>query len=280
MRVRFVEVLLACAATALFAAAPATARGLPTPLFGLEPVGIQAFEPDPVATPDLAAPETDPGPAELAAAAPARIPDVNAAVLAEINFARANPQAYARALLDQPVSDWERGLAQPTDRAAYVEAVDFPCCARAPLPPLHADDQLAADALELVGAQGAAGKVGHAGPGGETFDARLRRHGVAARMWGENIAYGPARASDVVRELIIDSGVPDRGHRRNIFYADFAAAGVSCGPHRDYAAMCVMDFRRPPAREARPEAIAWRQADLTAPARPASGFLGGLLSGR
>jgi uncharacterized protein YkwD len=264
MRVRFVEVLLACAAAALFAASPAAARGLPAPLFGLEPVGIQAFELDPAA-PDPAVPEADAWPDLAAAPQPAAAPDVNAEVLAEINFARANPQAYARALLDQPVSDWERNLAQKTDRAAYAEAVDF-LLRQAPLPPLRADDQLAAAALEHVAAQGAAGKVGHAGPGGETFDARLRRHGVEARMWGENIAYGPARASDVVRELIIDSGVPDRGHRRNIFYADFAAAGVSCGPHRDYAAMCVMDFAAP-TREAPREPAPWRQAELAPPRR-------------
>ena len=280
MRVRFIEVLLASMAATLFAAAPATAGGLHATVFSLEPVGIQAFELDPVATPDLPAADPD-APLDLAVAAAPPAPataDVNADVLAEINFARANPQAYARALLDKPVSDWERGLAQKTDRAAYAEAVDF-LLRQAPLPPLRADDQLAAAALEHVAAQGAAGKVGHDSAGGETFDARLRRHGVNARMWGENIAYGPARAGDVVRELIIDSGVPDRGHRRNIFYADFAAAGVSCGPHHDYAAMCVMDFAAP-ARPARPEAAAWRQAELSTPASPASSFLGRLLSGR
>jgi len=276
MRVRFAKVLLACVAAALFAATPASARGLRGPLFGLEPVGIQAFEVDAVATPDLAAPDPDAA-TQLALAPPPPAPDVNAAVLAEINFARANPQAYARALMSQPVSAWERGLAQPTDRVAYAEAVAF-LLRQAPLPPLRADDQLAAAALEHVADQGAAGKVGHESPGGETFDARLRRHGVEARMWGENIAYGPARASDVVRELIIDSGVPDRGHRRNIFYADFAAAGVSCGPHRVYAAMCVMDFAAP--APVRPEAAPWRQADLAPAARPAIGFLSRLLGGR
>jgi uncharacterized protein YkwD len=272
MRVPFVKVLLACAAAALFAAGPAAARGLRGPLFGLEPVGIQAFEVDPVAIADLPTPDTDPAASPVAAAAP----DVDAAVLAEVNFARANPQAYARALLAQPVSDWERGLAERPDPAAYAEAVAF-LLRQAPLPPLHADDRLAAAALEHVAAQGAAGQVGHAGPRGEAFDARLRRHGVEARMWGENIAYGPARPSDVVRELIIDSGVPDRGHRRNIFYADFAAAGVSCGPHRDYAAMCVMDFAAP-APTARPQPAPWRQAELVTTARPTPGFLSRLLS--
>jgi uncharacterized protein YkwD len=280
MRVPFVKALLACAAAALFVATPAAAGGLPGALFGLEPVGIQAFEVDPVPAPDVPALDLAAQTGPSAAAAPpiaVAALDVNDAVLAEINFARANPQAYARALLDQPVSDWERGLAEHTDRAAYAEAVAF-LLRQAPLRPLRADDRLAAAALEHVAAQGAAGQVGHAGPGGEAFDARLRRHGVEARMWGENIAYGPARPSDVVRELIIDSGVPDRGHRRNIFYADFAAAGVSCGPHRDYAAMCVMDFAALPP-PARPQSAPWRQAELAPAARPA-GFLSRLLSFR
>jgi uncharacterized protein YkwD len=173
--------------------------------------------------------------------------------------------------MSEPVSDWERGLAERPDPADVAEAVAF-LQRQAPLSPLRADDQLAAAALEHVAAQGVAGQVGHEGPDGEAFDARLRRHGVDGRLWGENIAYGPRRPGDVIRELIIDSGVPDRGHRRNIFYADFAAAGVSCGPHRDYGAMCVMDFASPapPARPLPPSvaAPAWRQADLAPADRP------------
>ena len=167
--------------------------------------------------------------------------DRNAALLSEINFARTQPQAYARRLLLQPVSDWEQGLAEPTEPGALAEAIDF-LERQAPLPPLQADDELAAAALEHVAAQGPLGGIGHDGPGGERFDARLARHGVAGRIEGENIAYGPARPADVVRELIIDSGVPDRGHRRNFFHPAFAVAGVTCGLHRDYGAMCVIDF--------------------------------------
>lgn len=193
----------------------------------------------------------------LAAAAPAASlevsagPTVDEAILAEMNFARAHPQDYARRLRLQPVSDWERGLAEPTDPAAYAEAIEF-LRRQAPLPPLRADDRLAAAAFEHVAAQGLAGGIGHDGPGGEPFDARQRRHGVQAETSGENIAYGPARPGDVVRELIIDSGVPGRGHRRNIFYQAFAVAGVSCGPHRDFGAMCVMDFASPTLQEQAP----------------------------
>lgn len=183
--------------------------------------------------------------AVLALTAPAAVAGtVEDAILAEINFARAHPQEYARRLMLQPVTDWGRALqagGRPDDPAALAEAVAF-LQSQPPLPPLQPDDSLAAAALEHVETQGPAGHVGHDGPDGERFHERLRRHGAGLAISAENIAYGPPTAADTVRELIIDSGVPSRGHRRNIFHAAFAVVGVSCGPHRDYGAMCVMDF--------------------------------------
>jgi len=166
------------------------------------------------------------------------------AVLAEVNFARAYPQEYARRLLMEPITPWERALeagGQPYDREAFIEAVEM-LQRQEPLPPLKADEVLAGAALEHVSLQGPAGLIGHSSPNGERFYDRLRRHGAADAIAAENIAYGPRIASDVVRELIIDSGVPSRGHRRNIFHASFEVVGISCGAHRDYSTMCVMDF--------------------------------------
>ncbi len=172
-------------------------------------------------------------------AARAATPDSE--LLAEINFARTHPQEYAVRLEREPVTAWERSLAEPADAAARAEAIAF-LRRQAPLAPLDADQDLAAAAREHVTAQGPAGRTGHDDPDGAPFDARLRRHGVDAAAEGENIAYGPERPADVVRELIIDSGVASRGHRHNIFAAGFEAAGVTCGPHRDYGTMCVIDF--------------------------------------
>lgn len=171
------------------------------------------------------------------------------AVLAEVNFARAYPQQYALRLLSEPITPWERSLeagGQPYDREAFLEAVEV-LQRQEPLAPLKADDVLATAALEHVAMQGPSGLIGHSSPNGERFFDRLRRHGAAEAIAAENIAYGPATAADVVRELIIDSGVPSRGHRRNIFHASFEVVGVSCGGHRDYSTMCVMDFSGAPS---------------------------------
>ncbi|WP_372784526.1 CAP domain-containing protein [Phenylobacterium sp.] len=181
--------------------------------------------------------------ASLAGAGAARAQTLDEGVLQELNFARLHPQEYARLLQNQPASSWDRARSAhgDSDPEATAQAIAF-LMRQPPLPALRADGQLAAAAQEHVRAQGPTGAIGHEGQAGERFDDRLRRHGVQAGTLAENIAYGPATPSDVIRELIIDSGVPDRGHRRNIFYQSFDAAGVSCGPHRGYAVMCVIDF--------------------------------------
>jgi uncharacterized protein YkwD len=167
-------------------------------------------------------------PAAEAASLTARLDD---AVLDELNFARARPVEYADEL--------RRELNRSDDPAAVEEAIDF-LERQTSLPPLAPDRRIAAAARQHAQAQGPRGDVGH-GPAG-SLGLRLRGQGVWAGLSAENISYGSEDPRDVVRQLIIDSGVPSRGHRRNIFAASYQLAGVACGPHRAYGYMCVIDF--------------------------------------
>ena len=51
-----------------------------------------------------------------------------------------------------------------------------------------------------------------------------------------------APLAPVVRQLVVDSCVPNRAHRKDLFGGAYQAGGVACGPHADYGAMCVIDF--------------------------------------
>jgi uncharacterized protein YkwD len=164
----------------------------------------------------------------------AQAADLDADVLAELNYVRAHPTEYARELRGAP--DWVLAQEEP---GAVEEAINF-LERQQPLTALKGDRRLGAAALEHVPVQGPRGDVGHGAVG--SLGLRLRAAGVYAGLAAENISYGYDDARAVVRQLVIDSRVAGRGHRRNIFTASYTTAGVACGGHRQWGSMCVIDF--------------------------------------
>ena len=161
-----------------------------------------------------------------------RASDLPQRVLAEVNLARTAPHEYAQ-LLTARMGSASRDVA---------EAVRFLEKAR-PMPPLAFSPGLSGGAYLHVADQGPRGTCGHNGSGwGNSPWSRMSRYGQFVGYAGENIFYGSRDARGIVCSLIIDSGVSGRGHRKNIFNANFGVAGVACGPHANYGAMCVMDF--------------------------------------
>jgi len=189
----------------------------------------------------------------LAALAPAAAaqPAVEAGIVAEINRARADPPAYARELRryrtyyrngivwmpGKPI-----GLRTREGTAAVDEAIRF-LVRQSPLPPLAQATHLRRAAADHVADQGASGRRGHRGRDGSSPAERIRRRGGGPYgASGEVIAYGPEDAISFVRELIIDDGVPDRGHRTLLFSPRFRFAGAACGRHPGWRFMCVVDL--------------------------------------
>lgn len=176
----------------------------------------------------------------------ARAQSAQGDVVDEMNFARQQPGAYAQSLIGDAKA-LRIAAAQDDDAGAFDEAVVF-LKRQPPLPPLRSDEALARAALAHAEFQGPEGSIGHGGPNDESFDERLHRYGVWAGAMAENISYGFRDPREVVRQLIVDSGVPDRGHRENIFNPEFRVAGAACAPHKVYGSMCVIDFIDAPLR--------------------------------
>jgi uncharacterized protein YkwD len=100
--------------------------------------------------------------------------------------------------------------------------------------------RIAAAARQHAARQGPRGDVGHGAPG--SLGQRLRSAGLYAGLEAESISYGQESPRDVIRQLVVDSGVPDRGHRHDLFGRAYQAAGVACGPHAEWGSMCVIDL--------------------------------------
>ena len=85
--------------------------------------------------------------------------------------------------------------------------------------------------------QGPKGAEGHKGSDGSSPFARINRYTTNFGS-GENLAYLDFDdAEDAVLDLLIDDGVPDRGHRKNILDSHFTHGGVSCGCHKGFTEM-------------------------------------------
>lgn len=171
-------------------------------------------------------------------------------VIAEINMARTDPPAYARAFLE-PLRRYYSGkmLQYPGEIAIVTEegvsALDE--CIRVmestkPLPPLFPKEGLSHAARDHAADQAKTGAVGHSGSDGSTPASRVSRYGHWDIAFGENIDYGNAEPRRIVTSLLIDDGVPSRDHRANLLDPEFRFIGAAVGPHPRYGHMCVMDF--------------------------------------
>jgi uncharacterized protein YkwD len=172
-------------------------------------------------------------------------------VIAELNYARQHPQAYAN--LIQQWAGYFRGRLMilpgmtPIMTTEGVSAVLETMRALRATQPMGALTEIPAldrSADDLVRDEGPRGGRGHIGSDGSQPWARMQRYAQGFRAYGEANAYGPTNARWIIIGLLVDDGVPDRGHRQVLLNPVFAYAGVSYGRHATYNAMCVIDMAR------------------------------------
>ena len=84
--------------------------------------------------------------------------------------------------------------------------------------------------------------MSHTGSDGSSITERIERYCKILSSWGENIAYGFDNALNVLIFLIIDDGIPCRGHRENIFNRTFRFHGCFTASHNFFRISTVLDF--------------------------------------
>ncbi len=171
-------------------------------------------------------------------------------IMYEINKARSNPTRYAEEYMVnlRPFYNGNKYIrsGQPTiitseGRKALDECIRFMINARS-ADPLNPEKGLYLAAFDHVKDQRESGGIGHFGSNGSKPIDRIERHGTWDISAAENISYGIEDARQIVISLLIDDGVPERGHRANILNPAFTVAGVSYDSHPSYGVTCVMDF--------------------------------------
>ena len=166
-------------------------------------------------------------------------------ILAALAAARADPQAtaarirtrlahydgttYAAPGRDAPLSTKE-GKAAVDDALAFLaQQPALPGFGAAQVAGL----QLAAE--DHVADVGAVGTASHEGSDGTHVSARQERYGGWSGNCGECLWYGRVGSwvtgESLIDDLIVDDGVPTRGHRLCIYEGRYGVAGVAVGLH-------------------------------------------------
>lgn len=175
-------------------------------------------------------------------------------IIFHLNMARTDPARYASEFIAPRQAYFEgkrylepggpetfSGITTQEGVTAVKECVEA-LLGEEPLSILVPSAGLSQAALDHAKDQSESGLLGHDGADQSNPQSRVERYGQWLNTMGENIAYGQLTGREVVVGLLVDDGVPGRGHRKNIFNPGFTTIGVGCESHPRFDVVCVMDM--------------------------------------
>lgn len=153
-----------------------------------------------------------------------------------MNLCRLNPKLFSSTFLsdylkdndikkDKEVKELIKYLEETPDMQLLYPKEDLTSAARK-----HAKDM------------GTTGRTGHSSSDGTSFSDRLSYFKETYGGINENANYGFDDGLDIVIDLLIDRGVSNAGHRKNILDRDMSFVGVAIEPHKRYRFNCVQIF--------------------------------------
>lgn len=189
-------------------------------------------------------------------AAPGEVPTPDPALLQleadlviEINRLRQQPAGYIASLEDLQHMYNERVLTIPGQLGLLTSegrsAVDEAMAAirdASPQSPVTLSEALT-QAARVHAADLARGTtLTSVGSDGSLPHERMKRYGLIAGMYAENIAAAYTRADLLVMQLIVDDGMATRANRDHLLAPMFRSVGVGCADHPGYRVVCVIDL--------------------------------------
>jgi uncharacterized protein YkwD len=172
-------------------------------------------------------------------------------VILEMNKVRSDPKKYAELYIQPELRYYNGNLYQKPGQTTIqtqegrkaVEGCIAALSKMRAVPPLIPESGLSLAAKDHVTDQSRTGQTGHNGSDKSTPDGRCARYGKGNYI-GENIEYGSNTGRNIVKNLLVDDGVPSRGHRTNIMKSDYTQTGTSAGTHPQFRNMCVIVYAK------------------------------------
>jgi uncharacterized protein YkwD len=166
------------------------------------------------------------------------------------NLARTNPKAFIPILekymtyfkgkiLNKPGNDF--GIETAEGKEAYNECIAF-LKKQAPVGKLTLDTELSKASQDHADDIGPSGSCDHVGTDGQTSADRIEKYIDWDVTLCENIDFGAVSGEEILISLLVDDGVPDRGHRNTIFNPKLKLIGVGIANHAEYGTCTVMDY--------------------------------------
>lgn len=173
-------------------------------------------------------------------------------VILEMNKVRTNPKKYAE-LYIQPRLRYFNGKNYSVPGQITIVTQEGTAAVNACITALSRANSvniltpekgLSLAAKDHVADQSRTGQTGHNGSDKSTPEIRMKRYGLFSGSWtlGENIAYGDTTGREIICSLLIDDGVPSRGHRTNIMNRAFTQTGVGYGTHMQYRTSSTITY--------------------------------------
>jgi hypothetical protein len=106
---------------------------------------------------------------------------------------------------------------------------------------LEKDEKLEEAAIELLDHIGPNGYTGHQHDS-KSMKSRMKKHLGEPGAMAENISFGWGNARDIILQMVIDDGVSNRGHRKNMFDNTYTKVGIACGYHKGFSHCAVFEF--------------------------------------